>query len=320
LTPPEEDLSENQESAPSPNEEKSPETASAVAEFRPPEAEPASPDEVTVRIPPRREEPMPTPVIAASAPPAIKEEPPVFAVPVVPPRAAPVVAAPVVAAPVVAAPVMATPVAAAPPVVAKAVTVTAAPLPADLSAEQTVNILSPSQDTVHAAPPVPAAVPPVSAFDFLGGGSTGSPGPSSFDAFNFETNSPDPAAVAPSAAASPSNPAAGKKSLFGMFGKKDKPAAGSTPDPVAAATPAASAPPAPFVMLAAPAAAPAENPFAFFGEPAPAQPAPAAVSPPPATPVPAPPAAAAPAAPAPALQPEPQAAPADDPFAFLKGV
>jgi|GEM_PF-3106033 len=141
--------------------------------------------------------------------------------------------------------------------------------------------------TVRPATPIaPAAAPPVAAsFDFLGNSAPAAVEPTGFDAFQFAVPAA-PAAGTPTITP-PSSAAAqaAKKSMFGLFGKKEKPAetppnqpANSAPASVA---PARSAPPLPpkpeapafeFFPVAAPdpapteAAAPADpsDPFAFL--------------------------------------------------------
>lgn len=122
----------------------------------------------------------------------------------------------------------------------------------DFTADQTVTMAAPAQETVAAAFPAPPVAPPAPAFDFLG---TAPPAASTHDPFDFvapaEPGAAGGAATAPSAKVSKP-----KKSLFGFLKKKSPTSAPPKPDVVS--------PPAPPSV--------GENTFDFLG-PSPASPA-----------------------------------------------
>lgn len=158
------------------------------------------------------------------------------------------------------------------------------------SSEQTVRMQSPGEETMAEAPPPVSPTVAGAAFDFLANPKGRSPAqsPATVDCDNFDfTSAPSPVSGKPAETVSKS--AASKKSLFGLFGKKEKPAA---------AAPA----PAPSVVVEStpeqPASA-ADTSFEFFDKPTPVFPPQAVNS-------------------APTAPPDDDAAAPEDPFAFLK--
>lgn len=235
---------------------------------------PVSSSEVTVMEPVVIVDPM---VTADST---ITQQPPVFAPQIIEqvPASAPVLAsAPPVVAPIIEPPVVKVVeqpalvpavVASPPPLVAAPIApaspVVAAPIPVGV---------------VPVATAVPAPLPTVAAstseFDFLGGAASAAVEPAAFDAFQLDVAAPAPAAApVPMPTESAAKPAAAKKPLFGLFGKKEKAAAPAptTAAPIAPPSPSAANDPFNFAPAVAPPAAPppiappaaADDPFAFL--------------------------------------------------------
>ena len=254
------------------------------------------------------------PVIAPPMALPVPELPRVAAVLTASPVATPV---PVVAVPAAAVPMTAIPVAA--PVVARALPVApaagqvvakpvvaqpvAAPvsLPPAPPAEATVMMGDPGQATVSMAPP---AAPPGMNFDFMETGTPAATAVGDFAGLQFPGSEPAAALPALTTGTPPASraakPAPARKSLFGLFGKKEKTATISATIPE-------TRPAAPVQGIAIPPvpAAASEVPFVDFGIPEETMAPPVVAEPP----VSLPPAAAPSALPA---------ASSDDPFAFLK--
>lgn len=162
------------------------------------------------------------------------------------------------------------------PVVVPPVVATTAPpdVPPSFAAEQTVTMFDPSQATVIDVSPqsLPPA-PNVAAFDFLGASSPSTAMAPVTDTFNFGSAAP-PATFDKPSTPPAAKPSAAKKTLFGFFGKKDKPtnSAKTTPSPTfppsappsaAISETASPLPPTP-EPLTEPAPPASDDPFAFL--------------------------------------------------------